>query len=111
MAALARSEGTNAEQYIFDEIGRAHEKIEELKNRLSFLEQDRRGTFLSEAEFKRICQLLSSFDTVMDDMNPEQKRSMIRTLVKRVVWDGENAHLYFFGQDAESNGPSGEDSK
>ncbi|MBQ9718496.1 MAG: recombinase family protein [Clostridia bacterium] len=109
VAALARSEGTNAEQYIFDEIGRAHEKIEELKNRLSFLEQDRRGTFLSEAEFKRICQLLSSFDTVMDDMNPEQQRTIIRSFVRRIVWDGENVHLYF--RDERADEPSGEDSK
>jgi len=111
VAALAKAQGSSAEEYIRNEIEQSHEIIDNLKKHLSALEENSSQNVLSERDLADLQQTLSSFRSVIDDMNPEQKRSMIRTLVKRVVWDGENAHLYFFGQDAESNGPSGEDSK
>jgi Iap family predicted aminopeptidase len=48
-------------------------------------------------------------------MTVEQKRAAIRTLVRRVVWDGTEAHVILFGaeEDAfdDAKTPWGEDSK
>ena len=39
-------------------------------------------------------------------MTVEQKRTAIRTLVRKVVWDGPNAHVILFGvQDDEIDFP------
>ena len=33
----------------------------------------------------------------MDEMTLEQKRSTLRTVVRKVVWDGQTAHVMLFG--------------
>lgn len=45
--------------------------------------------------------MLKSFSVTVDNMTIEQKRQTIRTFVKEVIWDGENAHIVFFGSDYE----------
>lgn len=35
-----------------------------------------------------------SFHSQIDTMTVEQKRNALRMVVKKVVWDGENAHVY-----------------
>ena len=52
---------------------------------------------LSDIEFDVMRQLLSVCKDSIDEMTVEQKRSAIRTLVRKVVWDGVNAHIILFG--------------
>ncbi len=52
---------------------------------------------LSDMEFDVMRQLLSVFKSGIDEMTIEQKRAAIRTLVRKVVWDGVNAHVVLFG--------------
>ena len=44
-------------------------------------------------------QMLSMFRTSIDDMSIEEKRAAIRTVVRKVIWDGVNAHVVLFGAD------------
>lgn len=61
---------------------------------------------LSEIEFDVMRQLLTVFKESIDEMTIEQKRVAIRTLVRKVVWDGVNAHVVLFGvQDDEIDFP------
>ena len=43
--------------------------------------------------------MLSVFRTSIDDMSVEGKRAAIRTVVRKVIWDGVNAHVVLFGAD------------
>ncbi len=52
---------------------------------------------MSDMEFDVLRQLLSVFKENIDGMPLEQKRAAIRTVVRKVIWDGVNAHVVLFG--------------
>ena len=54
---------------------------------------------LTDAEFDLLRQMLSMLRTSMDDMSVEEKRAAIRTVARKVIWDGVNAHVVLFGAD------------
>ncbi len=54
---------------------------------------------LSDMEFDILRQMLAMFRTSIDDMSVEEKRQAIRTVVRKVIWDGVNAHVVLFGAD------------
>ena len=56
---------------------------------------------MSDMEFDVLRQLLTVFQENIDDMPLEQKRAAIRTVVRKVIWDGVNAHIVLFGADEE----------
>ena len=109
--SLGRSEGTNAEKYIMEQIDELHEKDEGLKKRLAELEGIMQQHDLAEIEFDLIRQLLSNMGANIDEYSVEQKRAAIRTFIRKIVWDGENAHVYLFHNDGDydfPNPPNGE---
>ena len=83
---------------------RVLKRIEELteenrvvESRIHELEGLTSANALSDAEFDLLRQMLSMFRSSIDEMTVEEKRAAIRTVVRRVVWDGENAHVVLFG--------------
>ena len=99
--SLGKSEGTNAEKYIIEQIDELHERGEKLKGRLYELKNIIRRNELSDAEFNITRQMLSNMSECVDNYTVEQRRAVIRTLIRKIVWDGENAHLYLFCNDGE----------
>lgn len=104
--SLGKSEGTHAEKYIMEQIDELHEKGEGLKKRLSELEAIMQQHDLADIEFDLIRQLLSTMGENIEDYSVEQKRAAIRTFIRKIVWDGENAHLYLFGNDGDYDFPN-----
>ena len=104
--SLGKSEGTNAEKYIIEQIDELHEKGEALKKRLSELEAIIQQHDLADIEFDIIRQMLSNMGESIDNYTVEQKRAAIRTFIRKIVWDGENAHLYLFHNDGDYEFPT-----
>ena len=50
------------------------------------------------ANFDVLIEKLSSFSDSFDMMSIEEKRTALRILVDKVVWDGTHVHLYLVGQ-------------
>ena len=71
----------------------------EVENRIHELEGLTSANFLSDGEFDLLRQMLSMFRTNIDGMSVEEKRAAIRTVVRKVIWDGVNAHVILFGAD------------
>ena len=74
----------------------------EIKTRIAELEELTSEQTFDGFEFDLLRQLLAVFKANIDDMTIEQKRAAIRTVVRKVVWDGSNAHIILFG-DAEDD--------
>lgn len=99
VGALAKASGSTAEQYVLQEIDRIHKESESLKRRIAELQELTSTDTISEMEFELIQQMIRRFDATVDDMSVEERRAAIRTVVKRIVWDGKFAHLFLFGSE------------
>ena len=63
---------------------------------------------LTDSEFDLLRDMLAGFKRGIDDMPIEQRRAALKTVVRRVIWDGENAHVVLFGAcDDEIQYPEG----
>jgi site-specific DNA recombinase len=79
-----------------EELSEANRNVE---NRIHELEGLLNVNALTDGEFELLRQMLSLFRTSIDEMSVEEKRAAIRTVVRKVIWDGVNAHLVLFGAD------------
>ncbi|MBQ4266162.1 MAG: recombinase zinc beta ribbon domain-containing protein, partial [Clostridia bacterium] len=79
-------------------LGREREAIE---IRLSEMEALANQQELNDNEFDVLRDLLTTFAGSIDGLGLEQQRTMISTLVRKVVWDGEKAHLILFGAEGD----------
>lgn len=84
-------------EYISRRIEELDGKLKQSEQSLAELAKITTGNALSESEFDVLRDMLKSFATSFDTMSIEQKRTAIRTFVKRIVWDGENIHMYLIG--------------
>ena len=79
-------------------LGREREAME---IRLSEMEALANQQELNDNEFDVLRDLLTTFAGSIDGLGLEQQRTMISTLVRKVVWDGEKAHLILFGAEGD----------
>lgn len=115
LAELDSAAAKNQVAKRIDELGRQQEA---LQARITELEGLTAQNELSAEEFDILVQMLASFHTTIDLLSIEEKRAAIRTVVQKVVWDGDTAHLVLFGAEGDIDyttipdlTPSCEDSK
>ena len=72
------------------EMKQTEEQIKELEDVLNRDVMNEDGIFV-------LAQLLKSLSTTIDSLSIEEKRAAIRTVVRKIIWDGENVHVILFG--------------
>lgn len=100
--ALSKSDGTTTYEYVNEQIEELHKKKTGIENRIEELKCLTQNHQLSDKEFDILRDMLCSFAGSFETMNIEQKRAALRTFIKKVVWDGENVHVYLFGDDSDN---------
>ena len=94
--------------------GHVKERIEELHTRETALTERiarrKERADIGTGEARALCRVLRAFPDCLERMTVEQKRDTLRTLVRRVVWDGTCAHVVLVGAE-EPEPPLCEDSK
>ena len=95
--SLIEVKESTAKSPIVKRIEQLNQESVDLDARIQELEELTSRQTLNGIEFDILRQLLNVFKNGIDEMSLEQKRAAVRTLVKKVVWDGRNAHVFLFG--------------
>ena len=95
--SLADFGGSTAAGHVKQRIEELHVQSAELCSRIQEQKTLDASHALSDAEFNLTQQMLSVFRSSLDRMSVEQKRAAVRMLVRKVVWDGQYAHVVLFG--------------
>lgn len=99
ITTIAKATGEHTTDYINQRIEELDKEIQEDEQRLENLQKLTKENELSDSEFDILRDILQSYAKSFDTMNIEQKRTAIRTFVKRIVWDGENIHMFLYGSE------------
>ena len=116
--SLSVASDTSA-KYVMEQIDELHRESETQQLRLAELEALTEQSRMLHQEFAFHQEMIESFASAVDSATLEEKRRLLRTIVKKVVWDGKNAYVYLFAEDGEADlppveqpmYPSGEDSE
>lgn len=66
----------------------------------SYIKEKKDGTYLlndAEMQFEALQEKLSSFQVLFDTLTVLEKREYLRIILDKIVWDGENAHIFIYG--------------
>lgn len=79
-----------------EELTKENREIEE---RIRELDGMTAANALDDMDFDMLRRMLLIFRANIDGMSLEEKRAAVRTVVRKVIWDGVNAHVVLFGSD------------
>ncbi|MGN0594234.1 MAG: recombinase zinc beta ribbon domain-containing protein, partial [Hominimerdicola sp.] len=99
--SLANAESQTAQKYVYDEIDKLHAQKENLQRQIEEKKTMLGNGKISATEFERLADMLSSFAESVDSLSTPQKQDLIKALIKRIEWDGENVRIYFFGAEPQ----------
>ena len=97
VSSLAKTKDTPAFAYITAQINSLHEKTVKLQERIGDLESLLNNHYYADDAAQGIQELIKSFAASFETMSVEQKRMALRSFIRKIVWDGENVHVFLFG--------------
>ena len=92
---LTELEKTVADKYIFKKIEELHKENELLKKRLYELIKTSENK--KSVDVNYITDTLTVWESVIKLIEVRERREAVRTIVDKIIWDGESAHIYFAG--------------
>jgi site-specific DNA recombinase len=102
--SLGMTGESDAKRLVLKRVEELSQGNREIERRIHELEGLATVNMLSDGEFEQLRQRLPNFRTSLDAASVEEKRAAIRAIVKKVIWDGANAHLVLFGaEEAQRN--------
>lgn len=95
--SLGETSQTKAGKRITDRINALEAENETIQQQLADLNYTRQINELDTNPFDLLMDMTKSFAVTVDHMTFEQKKNYLRILIRKVIWDGEDAHLYLTG--------------
>ena len=100
--ALGMVDDSIAKPHVLKRMEELTQLNREIKNRIRELESLASENRLCDMEFDALRRMLSSFRHSADAMTIAQRRAALRTVMYKVIWDGENAHAVLVGAQEEA---------
>jgi site-specific DNA recombinase len=97
--SLAQSQDSAATSYILNQINEIDSKIKAIENQIQEYLDLANNTNSSEEDFEILAEMLSNTADYIDEMTVEQKRNALRSIIHKIVWEGQKVHVYFFGSE------------
>lgn len=94
---LTLAKGSNAFKYIIEQINEYDREVSELKAKIEKYNTLIENSKISDVEFDKLITTFKTLGESLDTMDIEQKRAFLKSFIKCIVWDGENAHMILFG--------------
>jgi site-specific DNA recombinase len=95
--SLADMGGSGARAPVTRRIEQLNREYRSLEKRMQELEGLSARQTLGSADFDLLCRQLTVFGNGLGELTVEQKRAAVRALVRKVIWDGGDAHVVLFG--------------
>lgn len=86
-----------SKECVSQRIEKLSSQCKELEQHIQELQEAASQNSLHPGEWERMAQTLTQFREGLDGVSLAQKRRVVRSLVKKVVWDGRCAHVVLFG--------------
>jgi len=97
MDTLALMAQSKAKLQFLERMEKLVEENQEIELQIAELEGLASADALSAVEFDALHEKLTRFSACVDSMTVEEKRAAVRSVVRKVVWDGETVHMVLFG--------------
>lgn len=101
VTSISQGQNSTATKYIIKQIEEHDQQNAKMKKRLLELRESLEKTQLKNSSLDVIKDMLSSFDDSIDMVDVEAKRTFIKSIVEKIVWDGENAEVVMFGANSQ----------
>ncbi len=118
ISIMATSDNQAVVDHVSKEIAVMDAQLKEITRHIDELNSLQKQQWMLDDQFAVLSQLLSTFGATIDQMTVAEQCAALRTVIKQVVWDGENIHLILFGSQDDyeypiqgESMPQGEDSK
>lgn len=96
--SLTEAQDSDASTYILQHINEVASKIKAIETQINEYLEIANSNTSSEQDFEILSEMISNTANFIDEMTVEQKRNALRSIIHQIVWDGENAHIYYFGE-------------
>jgi len=100
---LSQNQNTNASKYIINEINELDCQISRLKARVLELRKRSDNSHQRESDLKIMKSMFTTFTNIIDTLDINSQRNLIRSLVDKITWDGQKVDITFFGVDDDVN--------
>lgn len=97
LVSILATNSSSANDYIFNQIEELDSEKKKFIKRREELKGIISNEFFSDDEFELLKDMIQNFKMSFDYMSIEEKRAALRMFISKVVWDGENCHIYFIG--------------
>ena len=95
--AFSTTDSEATHRLIEKQIEELQVEQKDISERLKKQEELASLKIISNEEIERMQKYLSDYGNAFRTLSIEEKRDALRLFVKKVIWDGEKAHIYFFG--------------